>query len=642
VGEEKASTGDAIKVQLYYGGEYRLVCGGKIQRRRLEILKVLDVQLGGRGAYAELHKSWTKEELCKKVRVTGWGCDLGLKKTLVTFIGTNDYKETIYQNSEISIKTKYFPVVAALLAFPERILVAQTPEASAKHWESLRGELLERGLPEPEELPIFSGETTAELWEIFRRIVAAVEKGDEVVFDITHAFRTIPLISFLSVAYLKFVRGIDITGLYYGAYEARDIEKNISPVFDLTGFCELLDWIVGVNAFVKYGGAQELGTLLQRAQKVKKLSGDTGPCELNNFGQLISDISDALLTVRPFEVLEKTAKLEKYRAGTGSRHQLENDIKNWAPPFGMLLDQLLNDFLPFSGDGDHIKESNLYRQLDMIRWYVKRQYIPQALSLMRELVVSEQLRREGGLAEGLKIKVREEVSGRLNSRYRKGDKTALGRLWSRLPDLRNDVDHAGWREGSRSAKTILRQTKECLEILEEYLRYPAKGPLDEENMESENLQSHSENRELKVLISALGMSPGLLYTAIKQVEPDFLLVLTSREAAASLNEILARSGYTGRCDVIIVADPHTGFDRVPEMLAEVKQCLTGLPRHHLYINLTGGTTCLQYIISHVGKVLPDTCTAATTVAMIDRRPAAEQRANPYVPGEMVVVEGVES
>jgi len=163
---------------------------------------------------------------------------------------------------------------------------------------------------------------------------------------------------------------------------------------------------------------------------------------------------------------------------------------------------------------------------------------------------------------------------------------------------------------------------------------------------SETVYQNSEiSVKSKVLLSALGMSPGLLYTAIQRVEPDFLLVLTSREAAVFLDEILARAGYKGRCEVINVADPHTGFDRVPEVLAQVKQSLDGLSRYHLYINLTGGTTCLQYIITHAADGFPDLCASAvTTVAMIDRRPAVEQRANPYVPGEMVVVEerGVET
>ncbi|SHI56281.1 hypothetical protein [Desulfofundulus thermosubterraneus] len=44
------------------------------------------------------------------------------------------------------------------------------------------------------------------------------------------------------------------------------------------------------------------------------------------------------------------------------------------------------------------------------------------------------------------------------------------------------------------------------------------------------------------------------------------------------------------------------------------------------------------MISRIPGVLTCTCTGVTTVAMIDRRPAEEQRENPFVVGEMVLVE----
>lgn len=253
---------------------------------------------------------------------------------------------------------------------------------------------------------------------------------------------------------------------------------------------------------------------------------------------------------------------------------------------------------------------------------------------MRELVISEQMRREGRSSDVLNVDLREEFSKKFHEQIK--NKTPLGNLWSRLPNLRNDVDHAGWRTDCMQAQKILRQTKECLGFLEEYF---SSLPLDTTGSRQEvEFQSERPDREPKVLLSALGMSPGLLYTAIKRVEPDFLLVLTSREAAASLDEILSRASYTGRHEVITVTDPHTGFDCAPEVLMETKQFLAALPRHHLFINLTGGTTCLQYIISRAGKTPPDSCAAVITVAMVDRRPAAEQRENQYALGEMVVVE----
>jgi len=51
------------------------------------------------------------------------------------------------------------------------------------------------------------GKDEDELWKIFSIIVDEVQPGDEILFDITHGFRSLPFIAFLTVAYLKEVKG---------------------------------------------------------------------------------------------------------------------------------------------------------------------------------------------------------------------------------------------------------------------------------------------------------------------------------------------------------------------------------------------------------------------------------------------------
>jgi CRISPR-associated DxTHG motif protein len=40
------------------------------------------------------------------------------------------------------------------------------------------------------------GRSEQELWEIFDRVASAVDEGDTILLDITHAFRSIPMIVF--------------------------------------------------------------------------------------------------------------------------------------------------------------------------------------------------------------------------------------------------------------------------------------------------------------------------------------------------------------------------------------------------------------------------------------------------------------
>jgi CRISPR-associated DxTHG motif protein len=51
------------------------------------------------------------------------------------------------------------------------------------------------------------GRSEQELWEIFDRVASAVDEGDTILLDITHAFRSIPMIVFAVAAYLRRTKG---------------------------------------------------------------------------------------------------------------------------------------------------------------------------------------------------------------------------------------------------------------------------------------------------------------------------------------------------------------------------------------------------------------------------------------------------
>ena len=63
--------------------------------------------------------------------------------------------------------------------------------------------------------------------------------------------------------YAKFLKKIDVKAIYYGAWEVRDTEKNMAPVFDLTVFNEILDWSAAANDFITFGSAKTLLDLTQ-------------------------------------------------------------------------------------------------------------------------------------------------------------------------------------------------------------------------------------------------------------------------------------------------------------------------------------------------------------------------------------------
>jgi hypothetical protein len=133
----------------------------------------------------------------------------------------------------------------------------------------------------------------------------------------------------------------------------------------------------------------------------------------------------------------------------------------------------------------------------------------------------------------------------------------------------------------------------------------------------------------------LGLSPGLLYSALTTIMPDRLVVLTSEQGERSLDEILRRAEFHGNTAVVRVGDPFTCFHEAGEKIAEV----ASIARNDCewVINLTGGTTALQYIIQRSGAKLESSGYEVSYVALVDRRGSVAQHENPWVIGELIEV-----
>jgi hypothetical protein len=81
-----------------------------------------------------------------------------------------------------------------------------------------------------------------------------------------------------------------------------------------------------------------------------------------------------------------------------------------------------------------------------------------------------------------------------------------------------------------------------------------------------------------------------------------------------------------------VEDPHTGKDEIDRVSNEVTRYLEDTRK--VVINLTGGTTLLNYMLLKVGDEARHGKTIKTVLA-VDKRSYEEQKVNPYVVGEVV-------
>jgi CRISPR-associated DxTHG motif protein len=366
---------------------------------------------------------------------------------LITFLGITDYEEVEYRWHDLSKPTKFVQEALVRWLQPETTCVLLTKEARKKHWNDLSQRL--QGHTQIVEVDIPDGKSEEELWEIFAAISKDVQEGDEIVFDITHGFRSLPMIALLTIAYLKQVKGVKVQHVVYGVYEKG---KHEAPILDLTPFANLLDWLAAAKIFTATGDSSELGRLIQDVQDAahrnKEAYGDSLPLALKNFGAALKEVSNDLLLARVPNLPKSVRKLAERQSAANT------EVPQWARPLTLLLDKIAAAYAPFQDD-------SLPTQAKLIRWYLDHNHIVQAMTLAREWVVSYHLHKEG---KDWRDPHEREWMERLLGEFLK-----LSPLWSKITGTRNDLAHCGFgREEGRvlSAKSIRQNAEEVVKQIE--------------------------------------------------------------------------------------------------------------------------------------------------------------------------------
>lgn len=376
----------------------------------------------------------------------------GLQKARYTF------------NHGQAFDTVYFPV--ALIQQIEgigKITVLLTKEAKAQHWEGLKKELtlLGKGHLEIEDVEIPIGKNEQELWIFFERVCGSI--GDQVVVDITHGLRHFQILTILCLSYLHFVTSLNILGVYYAAYDvgvdlilntcvSGDKKIRITPVFELSPFLSLLTWMDGVNAFNRYGDARVLSGTLD-AIHTERTKNNNINTKMQELGSRLEQLSEALMVSRSDEVIDRLNELSEFMIRT--KGEIQSDLAKWAKPFSLIADKVIGDYLQMIRAEDKLKQ-----RLLLVEWYLNRNHIPQAITLLRETMVSKRIFAEyGNLDYEKDFWVRNNAEAWLNQGKLSG--TKIGREWEALTKLRNDIAHCGFRSRPFNAKNIIVKSQDC-------------------------------------------------------------------------------------------------------------------------------------------------------------------------------------
>lgn len=386
------------------------------------------------------------------------------RKVFLSILGTSYYEATRYyfDNYENHYNTRFIQE-ATIKHFcsdwseKDKIAIFLTEKARRTNWEhpaqkSHKSKDAYDGLSSILNFPqlvaraIPDGNSEKEIWEVFEIIFDELNEGDEVYFDITHAFRFLPMLLMVLINYAKLLKNISVKSVTYGNYEAREKQQNgqeYSPVMKITPLSELQDWTIATLMFKETGQTNYLNKLLSDNQENAIINFTNEISEVRSLNIIkgesaikAMDIIDKTLIDNPiFENLKNdlNAELSKFKNNEvkNTFHAVDFCIKHNLTQQGLtiLQESIKTYILKEIGESDYINEQ-------------KRNAVSGALSINKlELF---HIQKKDKLSQG-------EVDT-LNSIARKVfelpyKKKLTDKVYKSLSQgARNDINHAGYRE----------------------------------------------------------------------------------------------------------------------------------------------------------------------------------------------------
>lgn len=313
------------------------------------------------------------------------------RKVFLSVLGTNYYHEAKYYSG---IEPKGEEIVTRFIQEQlvinncrdwtenDQIYIFLTKQAKSENWVSpaqpnhQKGSY--QGLYEKLEnlhyrckispISILEGFSEKEIWNIFETVYNNLEEKDEIYFDVTHAFRSIPMLVVVLINYAKFLKNVELKSISYGAFEKlgagyevekMDISQRNAPILELKSFSDLQDWTSAASEFLS------TGRFIKIIEKVN-----------HNSNIDLFDFSNEILTCRGVEIQngEKILNLRKVLNKT-SYEQI---------PFIAIKEKIF----------DKVKE---YKQEDVLNGFRAVKYcidfdlVQQGITLLIESIVSKVL-----------------------------------------------------------------------------------------------------------------------------------------------------------------------------------------------------------------------------------------------------------
>jgi CRISPR-associated Csx2 family protein len=404
----------------------------------------------------------------------------------MAFLGTTDYRACNYSmNGCNPVKNVRF-IQEALVSLlckdwteNDRIVIFLTEKAKDTNWvdngqkQGLENRLKSLGL-KVNLVPIFvpEGRTETEIWTIFEEVFNQINNDDEVIFDITHSFRSLPMLAIVILNYAKVLKNIEINGVYYGAFEALDAVGNAS-IFNLMSLVQLFEWTNATSNFLKYGDAEGISKLSMKKidPLLKEKRGD------DQSAQDIKKLSKQLVMFTKYIQTCRGLDIVKGHEIKILKEAVKNNKDSFIKPMNPLFDKISDKFESFN-------QNEIKNGYAAVEWCINYNLTQQGYTILQETIKNELVAKCFGNNEITNINKRELVSTAVNIKVHPEKEMELNdsekadiqnlksymsedfvRIYNEISQRRNDINHAGFREGPMKSDNLINDLEPYYEKL---------------------------------------------------------------------------------------------------------------------------------------------------------------------------------
>ncbi|WP_348531570.1 TIGR02221 family CRISPR-associated protein [Methanothrix sp.] len=550
---------------------------------------------------------------------------------LLTALGLGP-KETKYALENRTWKSSLSPVALYNL-LPEdgrfeSVLALCTEEVLEKTFPILEQELPVRCEP----VCVPHGVSSGDLQATVHNILEKIPPKTKLTLDVTHGFRHYPFLFFVACLYLMALKDVEIHKVWYGRLDAKNPD-GAAPFIDLSMLLDMVEWFRVVQSFRDMSNPKALADMLlaygmDEIKPARNISPDAKK-KYNAVSSAAKDFAELFGMGLPLELGMASADLQRRieelrRVGDISSikiplaNELLLEIEKAAERFRLPESKEKKDLV--------LDLEEIHRQAKLIDTYFEAGYYNNAIGLIRELIISRLMLADDEKS-WLDISQRRDTERRIgslmdyskkNSAALTDDRKMLAGIWSFIVDARNKLHHHGMTEGG------VKQIK----IPEWWDKF--KQRLDDNSFWDCGFGGGSG----RLLISALGLHPGFLYTALRQVNPEVCLVVASNETVGGLEELTRTAGYSGDLEIEVMNA--YSFNGIKNIVDKFEGRIIGFDE--VVCNLTGGTAAMQYAVIQFARRAERLGRNVRWIAVIDNRLPDEQKLDPYFEGEVVFLE----